>query len=109
MTDHDTKLALELRDRLIKAGGKAVLRVIVFGSRAKGTAREDSDLDIAVIVHRKSDQLLERLDDAAYQFMWDHDFLPIISLKIFNKINYDQAFNKGFSFYRQLEAEGVEI
>ncbi len=109
MNGRDRQLAARLKEELVRAGGDAVLRVLCFGSRARGRARRDSDLDVAVIVQTRTQALQVRLDDAAYQVMWEHDFSPIISLKIFGDEEFTQALQQGFTFYRSLEAEGIEL
>ena len=40
--------------------GDQLARVVLFGSRARGEARPDSDHDIAVFLHTPPDQRLER-------------------------------------------------
>jgi hypothetical protein len=109
MTGRDRRIAARLKEELFKAGGEAVLRVLCFGSRVRGQARRDSDLDVAVIVQTRTQALQLRLDDAAYQVMWDNDFSPIISLKIFGNEEFAQALRQGFAFYRNLDAEGMEL
>ena len=39
-----------IRDHILAADGRAVRRVILFGSRARGEARPDSDYDVLVLV-----------------------------------------------------------
>ena len=39
----------ELRDRLSKLYGERFQRTIVFGSRARGEGREDSDIDMVLV------------------------------------------------------------
>jgi len=43
-------LLRQVRDRIMTADGRAVRRLILFGSRARGDARPDSDCDILVLV-----------------------------------------------------------
>ncbi len=40
----------------------------------------------------------EALLEAAYQVMWDHDFTPLISLKVFDAGRFATYQEKGFSF-----------
>jgi type III restriction enzyme len=50
----DLAVAAKLKDRILAADGARVSRIILFGSRARGEARPDSDYDLLVIVHDTS-------------------------------------------------------
>jgi len=84
-------------------------KCIVYGSRARGKSNEESDLDILMLVDEKRTEIEQRLEDAAYQIMWNHKFSPIISLKIFAENKFNQALKEGFSFYRNVEQEGIVV
>jgi predicted nucleotidyltransferase len=45
--------AIQIIKETIENRGIKVLKIILFGSRAKGTAREDSDWDFFVIIDKK--------------------------------------------------------
>jgi predicted nucleotidyltransferase len=49
MTDKDRRIAEEIARRLLACEGQRILRVILYGSRAQGTASEDSDFDFLII------------------------------------------------------------
>lgn len=49
MADKDRKIAEELKRRLLACDGKRIRRVLLYGSRAQGTATEESDFDLLVI------------------------------------------------------------
>ena len=55
--------------------GERLARVVLFGSRARGEARPDSDHDIAVFLHTPPDQRLERrwLADSRVDFLDETD------------------------------------
>ena len=50
----DLAVAARLKDRVLAGGGAPVSRIILFGSRARGDARPDSDYDLLVIVRDAS-------------------------------------------------------
>jgi len=50
----DLAIAIKLKDRILAADGARVSRIILFGSRARGDARPDSDYDLLVIVRDRS-------------------------------------------------------
>lgn len=109
MNKRDKALILEFKNRLPSDLKERVRRLIIFGSRVRGEATEDSDLDIIALVDEKTPEIEKRLEDIAYQVMWDNDFTPIISLKVFSESQFHNAINKGFSFYQHVEKEGVAV
>jgi predicted nucleotidyltransferase len=109
MGELDKALIEELKQRLPADVLLHIRRMIMYGSRASGDAAEDSDLDLVALVDEKTPELEQLIDDIAYQVMWDHDFKPIISLKVFSEKNYRESLAKGFSFYRNLEREGIVL
>jgi predicted nucleotidyltransferase len=47
--DKDREIAEELKKRLLASDGERIRRVILYGSRAQGSATEDSDFDLLVV------------------------------------------------------------
>ena len=82
---------------------------MVYGSRAWGKPDPDSDLDVAVTVQGLTPEIEAALNEAAYQVMWDHDFSPLISIKVFDADNFAAYQEKGFSFYRKVAREGISL
>ena len=81
MADQDQKIILDLKSQLSNDLKKRVIKFILYGSRARGTGTEDSDLDLVALVDEKTPEIESALDDIAYRVMWDYDFKPIISLR----------------------------
>lgn len=109
MTEEDRRIAGELKERLLAAGGGHVRRIVVFGSRARGDAEPDSDLDLAVLVDEERPGLEQALDDAAYEWMWDRNFVPIVTLLVFSEANFEEGLGQGFSFHQSVIREGVAL
>ena len=49
MIEKDREIAEELKRRLLASDGKRIRRLILYGSRAQGSATEESDFDFLVI------------------------------------------------------------
>ena len=109
MNEQDRKIILELKSRLSADLRKRVIKLILYGSRARGGGMEDSDLDLVALVDEKTPEIEGALDDIAYGVMWDHDFNPVISLKVFSEARFRSATEKGLSFYKHVEKEGISI
>ena len=109
MNERDRNLTAELKNRLPADVMTHIRKVIAFGSRVRGESQEDSDLDLLILVDRKTPELEGKIEDIAYQVMWDHDFKPILSIKVFTEADYRQSLIEGFSFYKNVEREGVPV
>ncbi len=109
MDKRDKELILEFKKRLPSELERHLKRLIIFGSRVRGEAVEESDIDVIALVDEKIPEIEKQLEDIAYQIMWDHDFKPIISLKVLSEAQFYNALNRGFSFYRHVEKEGVSV
>ncbi len=87
--------------------GDKLTKIIVYGSYARGDFRENSDIDIMILVDMSDIELKsygEKLSYMTYDFNLDHDIdiKPIAkSEEIFNKwvVNYP--------FYSNIHKEGV--
>lgn len=109
MGELDKKIVAELKGRLPSEVVRHLRRMILYGSRARGDASEDADLDLVALVDEKTPELEQALEEIAYNVMWDHDFRPIISLKVLTEEKFSDSLSKGFSFYRNVEREGIVI
>ncbi len=109
MIERDRDIVLELKKKLPAEVSHNIKKVIAFGSRVRGQGEEDSDLDLLILVNRKTSDLESKIEDVAYKVMWDHDFKPIISIKVFTEAHYQNFLREGFSFYKNIDREGVSL
>ncbi len=63
----DRQVADRLKDLVLRSQGERVRRIILFGSRARGDARPDSDYDLLVIMSNGGSEEHERLCQALYR------------------------------------------
>jgi len=107
MTIEDRGIVEEFKKRLPTEVTAHIRRLIIFGSRARGEAESDSDLDLLALVDTLTPELRRAMDDTAYAVMWDHAFQPMISLKIMPEERFNNMLARGFSFYRNVTREGI--
>ena len=107
------KALQEILSRLRKAYsdtfGTALVRVVLYGSYARHTQDEQSDIDVAAIVRGNRPELQEMLKkvwDVADDLGLEYDV--VISPTV---IPYDEfeRFRNDLPYYANIEREGVEI
>ncbi|MBI2892971.1 MAG: nucleotidyltransferase domain-containing protein [Deltaproteobacteria bacterium] len=94
-------------ERLSAIDAGRVERVVLFGSRARGDFRGDSDVDLLVIVDRRDEPLLDSLYDAAFAALLEEGLL--LSLKVVPREVYAAMLAQEEPFAEAVEREGVVL
>ena len=105
MKDKDRGVALELKNRL--AGFVQLVDFSVFGSRARGDAMEDSDMDVFIEVENLDKDLKERVQDAAWEVGFEN--FMVISPLIFTRDELENSPLRSSPIVRVIKEEGSQI
>ena len=97
----------ELVQGLLSIMAEQTVRIVLYGSTARGTADPESDIDIAIFLTRKPDALQEdRLSSLIVELNLKYN-------KVFSVVDIDQeTYQKWRSvaaFYRNVDKEGIVL
>lgn len=103
LTKRDRRIAREFQRRL--AGVVPVLDLRVFGSRARGEAAPDSDLDVFIEVEKLTPELRRRIDELAWEVGFELDC--IISTIVATREQLEDGPMGASPLVLNIEREGV--
>jgi predicted nucleotidyltransferase len=87
--------------------GPAVRRLVVFGSKARGDDRLDSDLDVLLIVRNEAAARKRPLRRIGYLLAAGGELVP--SILAYTEAEWDSRKRSGSSFRQAVERDGVQI
>ncbi len=105
LTETDREIAKTFQYRL-----KAIMPVIdllVFGSRARGDATEESDLDVFIEVETLTKTLRDRIFELAWEVGFEMD--RVISTIVVTRDDLLHGATGANPLIRQIEREGVHV
>ncbi len=103
LTETDRKIAREFQHRL--AAVVPILDLRVFGSRARGDAAPDSDLDIFIEVETLTPQLRQRISEIAWEVGFEMD--RVISTVVTTRKELEHGAMGANPLVLNVEREGV--
>jgi predicted nucleotidyltransferase len=100
------KFLKKLKKELLRIYGESVESIILYGSRARGDARDDSDIDILIVLNKDFNysEILRLSSQLISSFSLENDV--VISRAFVTKTQYDKLQSP---FLMNVRREGVPV
>ena len=107
LTEKDQLALKKFKEAVTKALGNELVELTLFGPKARGDAREDSDIDVLVVTNSGN----WRLSDVVCRIVTDIllDDEVDISPKVIGKEDYKRLYEKGYPFMKNVIKDGIAI
>ena len=97
----------EYRKMLNERHSGTVLRMVIYGSKARGDAREDSDLDVMVVVRNEATALKRPLRRIGYDLAATSWAVP--SIMAYTQAEWDRLKDLRSAYRESVERDGVTV
>ena len=82
-------------------------QLVLFGSRARGDAAPDSDMDILVIIDTPTEDIEEYISSCAWEAGFEHGM--VIVPVVYSKKEWESGIDRVSLLARAIEMEGVPL
>ena len=109
LTPLEREAAAAYMARVARALGHRLVRVIVFGSRARGEGHEESDLDLAVVVEGDETDLFRPVFDLAAGINLEYEYAVRLSPLLISENRLNEYYRRELGIARAILDEGFPL
>ena len=111
LSGEERRIVQEFVRRTLESYPDAIESIRLFGSKARGDARSDSDIDLLVVLQDdgQNEDATERLRDIAYDLLEEFDYHSVLSIKTLPARRIPQDRVSGDPFVSNIQIEGKDI
>jgi len=95
----------QFKEEVERRLGTGLEKILLFGSKARGDADDESDIDIMIVVCDSDTAMEDTIIDVAYEVNLCHDLY--ISPKVITRANLENPLWRATPFIQSIEREGV--
>jgi len=100
-----TKAVAQLKDKLVKELGDKIESIVLYGSVAKNTAHEDSDIDILIVTRDEDKRLYDKISKIRTKIDLDNNTLTTLVHVSIEEV--ERYLKLGSPFIKSVAQEGV--
>lgn len=97
----------EFQRRIEQRHPDELVRLVVFGSQARGEATSDSDIDVLVVIHSQDWKLGDAIRILGYELEIEHGL--VLSIQVMSQLQYGERMALGSTFLKNIEREGLAV
>jgi predicted nucleotidyltransferase len=107
MYSYETDSFKRIISKIKTGAGSSIISVTAFGSRVRGDFSEDSDMDVLVVVDKKSPKEISFINDIFYEEEIKSGIPFSVTVVPLHSFNSNKRFKTGF--YQNIKKDGVVL
>jgi predicted nucleotidyltransferase len=107
LTDKERQIALAFVDKLQRQFDGRLISAILFGSRARGDAEPDSDMDMLVVVSEADPETRKAIDHLAVEVWLEYGIY--LSTLVWGRAHWQKVVQLQTLLYQNIRRDGIEL
>jgi len=107
LTDEERQALIEFVEKLLQRFDGRLLSAILFGSRARGEAGPDSDMDVLVVVDSDDLQVRKEIRHLAVEVWLEHGIY--LSTRVWSRAHLRELEGLQTMLFRNIERDGIDL
>ena len=107
ITEKEQQAAKDFLEKVRQRFDGQLLSAVLFGSRARGEAEPDSDMDILVVMASDDLKTREEIRYLAVEVLLDHDIY--LSTRVWSEAHWHELARLQTELYRNICRDGIDI
>jgi len=107
LTDQERRSVTEFVERVRQQFDGQLVSAILFGSRARGEAQPDSDMDILVVMSSADPQVRRAIRDLAVEVWLEHGLY--LSTRVWSQAHWRELEALQTLLYRNIRRDGINL
>lgn len=107
LSEQEQRVALEFVSRMRQRFNGQLLSAILFGSRARGEAKPDSDMDVLVVLSTANVEVRKEVRHLAVDICLECGIYP--STRVWSLAEWRSALEMQTQLYRSIQRDGIDL
>lgn len=107
LTSKEKQIIEEFKKKIQERYPEEQAHLTLFGSRARGQAKKESDMDLLVVIRSEDWRLGDRIREIGYQLELEHGI--VLSIQVVSRKHLEQLKAIGSQFLQEVEREGIMV
>ena len=104
MTMQNTLISKLISKLLVIFEKNQIQKIILYGSEARGTATQESDIDIAVIINHYTEEMHQQMIDAVVDLELEYN--KVISVLLIDNVQF-KTWENVSPFFKNIKKDGI--
>ncbi len=107
LSNKEKNIIITFKKRIEKKFPEEIMKVLIFGSKARGDAVKDSDIDILVIIRSNDKKIIREIRFTGYELEIDNNI--ILSIQVLSNDYVEHLRNLPAQFIQNVDREAITV